>query len=197
MGGYRARVPLTWIDGCALVDNHTYGHPHLPPPQVYDRRKPSIVLACSVISLGAIMEQAAVQSACSTSTEVEITLTKGLHTRLDKGAAARLVSSAGMQGPPEREGAMGRGGNVAGGGGLGAKSASLGMRDIAEAGLLRSTKSGVQAGTGSSGIVQMGGGGIAVEGEEIDDFGIFSASGDVLSQADMEVQVGLVHCLGV
>ena len=31
-------------------------------------------------------------------------------------------------------------------------------------------------------VVQLGGGGIAVEGEEFDDFGIFSASGNVLSQ---------------
>ena len=57
--------------------------------QVYDRRRPKVVLACSVISLASLLQQRQVEQAFASSSEVPVTITKGLHMRLNKTVRAR------------------------------------------------------------------------------------------------------------
>ena len=164
-------------------DDHLRRFSFFSPPQLFDRRKPDVILACSVISLGSVLQQRSAHNAFASSSEVELTLTKGLHIRLDKQAANRLASQAAIQAPRQVDG-MGRGARGASVAGNAASetTGNMSLRDIAEAELLPSKKS----------VVHIGGGGVAVEGEKLDEYGVFSASGNVLSQADLKVHVGLL-----
>ena len=149
---------------------------------MFDSQKPTVILACSVISLGALLQHQKAREAWATSSEVELTLTKDMHLMLDKQTAVRrLASKAALQqappGPKEASRwAVGREGATGG------RRESMGLKDIADAGLLPPEEEDSP----------MDEAGLAADGEGFDDLygGGFFPSGDVLSQADMKVNVG-------
>lgn len=147
---------------------------------MFDSEKPAAILACSVISLGALLQHQRAREAWATSSEVELTLTKDMHLMLDKQTAVRrLASKAALQAPGPKEASRWERREGANGG----RRESMGLKDIADAGLLPPEDSGASP---------MDEAGLAADGEGFDDlYGSgFFPSGDVLSQADMRVNVG-------